>query len=354
MQKLFLNRRQVLLIPCFALMNFLGVLVPVRLGVAQEDHCFPPLALPPVSSFDSEFGSSSPPLFYEEYNNSNSLDGSLSHNYGDAQAQSKNSPFYPLYHHQDRSDWRWTFLPQGVLYGTYWASSAEPRMAVKVIEEQAHGSLIDSEIGGRIGFVRFGARNRLEGWQFDLLGGVNLRQDPDVGLDMQATDYRFDLPLTYRNGPHSFKMGYYHVSAHAGDEYLVTNQILTRQNYVRDVFNFGYSYNPTPELRLYGEVGYGFNVDVSEPLEFQFGFDYGPAKVTRIYGAPFVAANVHLKEELNFGGNVALQAGWAWRGEALAAGILRSGVYYYDGGSSQFAFYQTHETQVGWGLWYDY
>jgi hypothetical protein len=264
------------------------------------------------------------------------------------------TPLQQLHHYQDRSDWRWTFLPQGNLYGTYWASSAEPRMAVKLIEDQDHGPLVDSEIAGRIGFVRFGSRDRLEGWQFDLLVGVNLRQDPDVGLDMQATDYRFDLPLTYRNGPHAFKMGYYHVSAHVGDEFLVTNMILERDNFVRDVFNFGYSYHPTPELRLYGEVGYGFNVDVSEPLEFQFGFDYGPATVTRIHGAPFVALNVHLREELDFGGNVALQAGWAWRGESIAAGILRTGAYFYDGGSSQFAFHDVHESQVGWGLWYDY
>lgn len=270
------------------------------------------------------------------------------------QASATDSPFYPLYCYQDHSDWEWTFLPQGYLYHTYWASAAEPRMAVKVVSEQKQGTLVDSEIGGRIGFVRFGPKDRLEGWQFDLLGGVNLRQDAGVDLDMQATDYRYDLPITYRNGPHAFKFGFYHVSAHAGDEYLIRNNINTRYNYLRDVFNFGYSYYPIPELRLYGEVGYGFNVDVSEPVEFQFGFDYGPAGVTKIHGAPFLSTNVHLREELNFGGNVAIQAGWAWRGEAITAGILRSGVYFYDGGSPQFAFYDMHETQVGWGLWYDY
>lgn len=270
------------------------------------------------------------------------------------QPTTEETPLQVLHHYQDRNDWRWTFLPQGYLYRTYLASAAEPRMAVRVIEEAEHGTLVDSSIAGRIGFVRFGARDRLEGWQLDLIGGVNLRQDPDTDLDMEATDYRFDIPLTYRNGPHAFKLGYYHVSAHVGDEYLARNMTLERYNYVRDVFNLGYSYFPTPELRLYGEVGWGFNVDVSEPMELQFGADYGPACGTRIYGAPFAAINVHLKEELDFGGNVAIQAGWAWRGEAITAGTLRTGLYYYDGGSSQFAFYDTHETQVGWGLWYDY
>lgn len=253
-----------------------------------------------------------------------------------------------------RPDWRWKFLPKGVLYGTYWASSAEPRLAVKVVSEQALNALVDTEIGGRVPIVRFGAVERLEGWQFDVLGGVNLRQDPNDEMDVQATDYRFDLPLTYRKGPHAFKVGYYHVSSHLGDEYILKNNITTRDNFLRDVINFGYSYNPLPELRLYGEFGYGFHVDVSEPWEMQFGVDYGPATFTGIYGAPFVAVNVHLREELNFGGNVALQLGWAWRGEGIHAGILRTGAYYYDGGSPQFSFHRSHETQVGWGLWYDF
>ncbi|WP_146511679.1 DUF1207 domain-containing protein [Thalassoglobus neptunius] len=289
---------------------------------SAEDDCLPPLVLPPVESFGA--------------------------------TTNEESLFSPFLTHCDQSDWCWTFLPQGFLYTTYWASSAEPRLSVKVIEEETLGSLLDSSIAGRVGFVRFGSRNRLEGWQFDLLAGVNLRQDPESHLDMQATDYRYDLPLTYRNGPHAFKLGFYHVSSHRGDEYLVTNQTLERYNFLRDVFNFGYSYYPIPELRLYGEIGYGFNVDVSEPLEFQFGFDYGPAQATRIYGAPFAALNVHLREELNYGGNVAMQLGWAWRGFSKASGILRSGLYYYDGGSSQFSFYDQHESQIGWGLWYDF
>jgi hypothetical protein len=34
--------------------------------------------------------------------------------------------------------------------------------------------------------------------------------------------------------------------------------------------------------------------------------------------------------------------------------VLRTGVYFYEGGSPQFSFYAEHERQVGWGLWYDY
>ena len=251
-------------------------------------------------------------------------------------------------------DWVWTFLPKGFLYTTYWAGAAEPRLGVQVLHEKDDGAYVDSWIGGRVGFVRFGSRESLEGWQLDLLAGVRLRQDPDEELDMQSTDYRFDIPLTYRQGPHAWKVGYYHVSSHLGDEFLLKNPAYPRLNFLRDVIVLGYSYYPWPELRLYAEAGWGFHTDVSEPWEFQFGFDYGPAWPTRIYGAPFVAANVHLRQELNFGGNFMIEGGWAWRGEGLGAGILRTGPYYYTGGSSQSSYYADSEQQIGVGLWYDF
>jgi len=252
------------------------------------------------------------------------------------------------------NDWQWTFLPKGVLYSTYWASAVEPRLSVATISESDHGALIDSSIGGRFPIVRFGSRSRLEGWQLDLIGGVRLRQDPNFELDMQANDFRYDLPLTYRKGQHAFKFGFYHVSSHTGDEFLVRNGSLTRKNFLRDTLTMGYSYFPIEELRLYSEAGWAFSSDVSEPWEFQFGFDYGPRTGTQIYGAPFIAANGHLREELDFGGNFNLQLGWAWRGEAVNAGTLRTGLHYYNGGSSQFSFFNIHEEQIGWGLWYDF
>ncbi|QGJ70693.1 DUF1207 domain-containing protein [Planctomycetales bacterium 10988] len=250
----------------------------------------------------------------------------------------------------------WTFhvMPQGFVYHTYWASHAEPRLATHLIDEAGQDSLLDSTIGGRVGLFRYGPKNSPEGWQLDVLGGAKLRQDPNEGLDVLATDYRYDILLTHGDGPHRYKYGFYHVSSHAGDEFLLKNPGFDRINFFRDVFVAGYSYYATPELRLYGEVGYGFNVEISEPWEVQFGLDYGPASATGISGAPFFAINAHLREELDFGGNLALQTGWAWRGEAPGSGVLRTGLFYYNGGSPQFSFYYENEQQLGWGLWYDF
>ncbi|SFI19701.1 Protein of unknown function [Planctomicrobium piriforme] len=251
-------------------------------------------------------------------------------------------------------DWRWTFLPQGFLYHTYWASQAEPRLSSQIFGENHEGTLLDSTIGGRVGLVRFGQRYAEEGIQLDVLAGAKLRQDVDHEMDMVGTDYRFDIPLTYRKGSQAWKFGFYHVSSHVGDEYLIQHPGFDRLNYYRNSLYLGYSYYMVPEFRLYGEIDYGFDTDIAKPWNFQFGFDYGPAYATGIRGAPFFAINAHLRQELNYGGNVNMQGGWAWRGEGLASGTLRTGPFFYNGGSPQFSFYANNEQQLGWGLWYDF
>ena len=206
-----------------------------------------------------------------------------------------------------------------------------------------------------MGIVRFGNPDAEEGFQLDLLGGVNLRQNTDTyDWDMTGTDYRYDIPLTYRRGAHAWKFGFYHVSSHMGDEFLKYHPSIERIDYYRNSLYLGYSYYVTPEFRVYGEIDYAISHDFSEPWHIQFGFDWGPVQPTGVRGAPFLAINGHLREELGFGGNVSAQAGWAWKGKGLGAGTLRTGLHYYNGGSPQFSFYRESEQQIGWGLWYDF
>lgn len=251
------------------------------------------------------------------------------------------------------SSWQWHIRPRGFVYSTYWASAAEPRLATHLIEERNDGTFVDSHIGGRFGILRFGPKDRPEGFQLDLLGGAKLRQNSG-DLDVQATDYRYDVIGTYGAGPHRFKFGFYHVSAHAGDEFLLKNPNFHRLNFFRDTLVTGYSYYPISQARLYAEMGWAVDHEISEPWEFQFGIDLGPCRSTGIRGAPFLAMNVHLREELDFGGNFAVQAGWAWRGEDTLDGILRTGAYFYEGASPHFSFFAEQEQQIGWGLWYDF
>jgi hypothetical protein len=69
-------------------------------------------------------------------------------------------------------------------------------------------------------------------------------------------------------------------------------------------------------------------------------------------GSPFAAANVQLFEEHDFGGSLNLMAGWQWRSE-ISNRLLRVGLQYFNGKSSQFAFYNESEQLLGLGVWLD-
>lgn len=251
--------------------------------------------------------------------------------------------------------WCWQLLPSGIIYQGYLADPKESRLGTQVFDHSTQGLLWDANLGGRAGILRFGTVEGAwpQGWQLDLEGSGQVRLDPDVGRDLESADFRVGIPLTYGDGPHRLKFGYYHLSSHTGDEFLVKNPGFERVNYVRDVLILGYAYYWTDNLRLYAETGWGFYTDVSEEWEFRFGVEYAPARPTGLLGAPFFAVHTHLREEVNYSGNLVVQAGWAWRGDRTSH-LFRAGLHYHNGKSSQLTFYDRFEQQIGAGMWYDF
>jgi hypothetical protein len=231
----------------------------------------------------------------------------------------------------------------------------ESRIGTQYFSESRQGGLWDTTLGGRVGVFRYGSLNNVwpQGWQLDLEGSGQVRLDPEEERDLTAADFRFGVPLTYGYGPHRLKFAYYHISSHAGDEFLERNPGFVRNNWVRDALALGYAFYWTDNVRLYAETSYAFYCDISKEWDFRFGVEYAPAAPTGIRGAPFWALHGHLRGELDYGGNFVLQAGWAWRGDRTGH-LLRTGLHYYNGGSSQFEFYNQFEQQVGAGLWYDF
>ncbi len=50
---------------------------------------------------------------------------------------------------------------------------------------------------------------------------------------------------------------------------------------------------------------------------------------------------------------VDLMAGWQWCSTASGS-LLRTGLQYYNGETSQYAFFNRHEELIGLGMWYDF
>jgi len=250
---------------------------------------------------------------------------------------------------------RWRILPKGVIYRSYMSGQKESKFRSVWNQEKDADTVWDVTLGGQVSMLRFGTGGdeRPQGFELGIEGSGQVRLDPDENRDVDAVDFRFGIPFAWGNERQQIKFGYYHLSSHLGDEFLLKTPGFTRLDFVRDVLILGYSYYVTPQLRLYGEAGWAFNSIISEPWEFQFGVDYGPAGPTGLWGAPFAAVSGHIREELDFGGTFVAQTGWAWRGSA-SSGTFRMGAQYFNGGSDQYSFFDEHEEKIGLGLWYDY
>ena len=250
----------------------------------------------------------------------------------------------------------WQVLPPGLLFRSYLAGEKEPRMGTSLLFETGGDTLQESTIGARLGLVRYGTVGaiRPEGWQLDFEGAALLRQNWTHSLDVDAVDFRFGIPITWRRGPWAAKFAYYHLSSHVGDEFLGRNPGFRRVNYIRDAIVAAVSYDITCDWLVYAEAAFAFHTDGgAEPWEFQFGVEYSPIERNGFRGTPFFAINGHLREEFNFGGSVNAMAGWQWRSEYSDV-RLRFGAHYYNGKSMQYSFFNQHEELIGLGLWYDF
>ena len=250
----------------------------------------------------------------------------------------------------------WQLLPDGLLFQSYMAGEKEPRFKSSWVYASGDQWFWDIALGGRVGIVRLGSADRVQpqGWQLDMEGAAFPRLDPENDRDMVSADFRFGVPLTWRSGAHSAKFGYYHLSAHVGDEWWIRNPTFVRRNYSRDALLAAYAVNVTDQIRVYAEVAWAFVADGgAEPWELQFGGEWIPPYFNGISGAPFAAINGHLRQEVDWGGSVNVLAGWRWVGRGNHH-VFRAGLQYYNGKTQHFEFLNESEQLTGLGLWYDY
>jgi hypothetical protein len=249
----------------------------------------------------------------------------------------------------------WQILPAGLLYHSYLAGEKEPRFASQWLSGN-DGRRWEMALGGRLGLIRHGTYGiNAEGFQFDVEGAALGRINPNLESDpLEGTDYRAGFLGTWRYGPWRWKAGYYHLSSHAGDEYLLNNPLYVRRNYVRDSLIVGCTFDVRPDFQIYGELANALGCSGgAEAWEFQFGAQYFPAYPTGFRGAPFAAINGHVRQDNDWMSSVNLEAGWAWRGSQSAA-LLRAGFQHYNGPAMQWEFFTRHESLTGFGIWYDF
>jgi len=307
--------------------------------------------------------------------------GSSSSSYSSLGEDSTQAPAYtPLeerYHYWDPSfracipglgrelpfsneQWKWQLLPGGTLYRAHFASNREGRLAIHFINEDAtKDAYWDPTLGGRINVIRYGTTNRLypEGVQFDLECGAMARLTLKGDRDLHGTDYRFGAPLTFRKRNWEFKFGYYHISSHMGDEWIVKHYEQTgevyRINYVRDCLMWGVAYRPDANWRFYVGGDYVFWCDGgAKPWQFEAGAEYSPMMLPNFQGSPFMALHFRWSQDTDFETYSALEAGWQWK--TVYQQTMRTGLYAMAGYADQYQFYNRWERQIGFGFWFDF
>jgi len=250
----------------------------------------------------------------------------------------------------------WQVLPDGLIFPSYLAGPKEARLGGVWNYDKNLGWIWDATAGGRMPLLRYGTKESVlpEGFQIDLEGAAMVRIDYECELDLVAADFRVGAPITFGNKRTQYKLAYYHISSHLGDEYMLRLGSRDRINYYRDALVFAVAYRIQRDIRLYGEAAWAFFTgEKTKPWELQFGAEYSQIyPANRQYGSPFFAINGHLFQELNFGGNLNAQLGWQWRGPSNR--LFRVGLQYFCGASDQHEFQDLYESKIGLGLWADF
>ncbi len=264
--------------------------------------------------------------------------------------------FDPGFHQDAYAQDTWQVMPSGLMYRSYLAGEKESRMGSFWAKDQSGRTVWENTLGGRVGLLRFGTTGafRPQGWQLDLEGAALSRVLPGTESTMlEATDYRAGFQSTWAFDQWHIKAGYYHLSSHLGDEFLLANPLVHRFNYVRDSAVAGVTYDVNENWQTYGEMAYALSAeDGAEPFEFQYGLQYSPL-VFGLRGAPFAAINGHTRQDFANVTSVNCQAGWQWRGTE-SQHLWRVGMQYYSGPALQYSFPGKHDHLLGGGLWFDF
>lgn len=269
-----------------------------------------------------------------------------------ALAQTAPAPAAP----PDVASSRWHILPLGLLYDPYVAGEKEPRLSWSILEEGPRGRIWDATVGTRIGLLRHGtsAVTGAQGWQLDMDGAAMVRLTPEDDNAVESVDYRVGFWATRRRGPLAVKAGYYHLSSHLGDEFLLKYPEVIRIDYARDAAVAGVMFDVTPALQTYAEAGYAFiRHGGAEPIELQIGAQYTPARYPGARGAPVAAVNLHWREDLDFRTSVNAVVAWGWHSRETGHRV-RIGLQAFTGRSMQYSNFSLSERLIGIGAWFDY
>lgn len=160
-------------------------------------------------------------------------------------------------------------------------------------------------------------------------------------------DYYIAFPFVYRNGCWGYRVRFYHISSHIGDEFLLSNPNFDRRNASSEFMDFYVSYDPCRTLRFFGGIGAIVRSDESfrrkeiyleygAEAEFpQWGFYH---ERSRLIGEPFIAAHIRHAAEHRYRFDHTYVAGYQFGKRCGSERKVRIFAEYHKGFSAEGQF----------------
>lgn len=262
------------------------------------------------------------------------------------------------------SNWRFELDPNDQPYPDYVADPRRPRMLVGVgvadseIPETSSGRVM-LDLGTRYTLFRIhaGSASRNE-FALDIEGGLFTQFDLGRGLDNIGWDGRYGIFAVWDwNDRIATRVGYRHISAHLGDEYIEATG-RARIDYTRDDLAFGLSYFLNERFTIYVEPSWAWhmgNTQRQEPWAIEGGLNYeGPRKMWNGSTAFYAATHLRAFDETDWNPGVSVQTGLHVK-RSRSSSNLRLGLEGYIGRAilGEFAL-DYDEAYLTLGIFFDF
>ncbi|HEU4396058.1 MAG TPA: DUF1207 domain-containing protein [Planctomycetota bacterium] len=243
------------------------------------------------------------------------------------------------------------FPSNGLLYDSYLAAPRQSRMSVK-IQLPVGGSDRNRKIENTLGLHRPIARwpsadDPTGGTEVQFEAAVFARFDMEEHWDMDASDWRFGIPVVFREGDLAWKIHLYHLTSHLGDEHIERTGRDAIAYHLEEAA-FGLSWDVSDGSRLYGEAGVAvYTSRETDNGRFQVGYEWVGSRAATGF-SPYFAVDLQARNDQD----------WT-PGKTAAAGIaygthVRFGLEYYHGRDTQTQFMQDRAEYISVGLAIDF
>lgn len=262
------------------------------------------------------------------------------------------------------SRWLLELDPDDQPYPDYLADPRRPRMQVGV---GAADSEIPETSSSRV-MLDLGTRYTLlkilptgqgkNAFSLDVEGGLFTQFDPGNGLDNIGWDGRYGIFTVWDwSDKLAARVGYRHLSAHLGDEYIEQTG-RRRVNYTRDDLAFGLSYSLNKNVTVYAEPSWAWsmgNENRQKRWAIEGGAQYvGPRDLWNDSTAYYLGAHVRAFDETSWNPGVSIQTGFHVKRDQHSSN-LRLGLEGYIGRAilGEFAL-DYDEAYLTLGIFFDF